>query len=77
MCGIAAIPGFNETRADKAVVERMATSMWHRGPDGNGIRVAGPVGLGFKRLSILDVSHAADQPIAREIGSAPSAWVRC
>jgi len=35
--------GCNETRADKAVVERMAASMWHRGPDGNGIWVAGPV----------------------------------
>ena len=60
--------GFNETRADKAIVERMAASMWHRGPDGNGIRVAGPVGLGFRRLSILDLSHAADQPMASEDG---------
>ena len=48
MCGIAAMLGFTETRADKAVVERMAASMRHRGPDGNGIRVAGPVGLGFR-----------------------------
>ena len=60
--------GLNETHADKAVVERMTASMWHRGPDGEGIYIAGPVGLGFRRLSILDLSHAADQPMASEDG---------
>jgi asparagine synthase (glutamine-hydrolysing) len=60
--------GLNETHADKAVVERMTASMWHRGPDGGGIYIAGPVGLGFRRLSILDLSHAADQPMASEDG---------
>jgi len=58
----------NGTFADKVVVERMTASMWHRGPDGAGIHIAGPVGLGFRRLSILDLSHAADQPMLSEDG---------
>ncbi|PYX49257.1 MAG: hypothetical protein DMG76_37745 [Acidobacteria bacterium] len=68
MCGIAAMLGFNETRADRAVIERMTASMWHRGPDGEGIYIADAVGLGFRRLSILDLSHAADQPMTSEDG---------
>jgi asparagine synthase (glutamine-hydrolysing) len=66
MCGIAVMLGLDETHAHKAVVERMTSSMWHRGPDGEGTYIAGPVGLGFRRLSILDLSHAADQPMASE-----------
>jgi asparagine synthase (glutamine-hydrolysing) len=42
--------------------------MRHRGPDGEGIYAAGSVGLGFRRLSILDLSHAADQPMVSEDG---------
>jgi asparagine synthase (glutamine-hydrolysing) len=60
--------GFNGMPADRAVVERMTASMAHRGPDGAGIHVAGPVGLGFRRLSILDLSHAADQPMVSQDG---------
>jgi asparagine synthase (glutamine-hydrolysing) len=60
--------GLGKRRADKAVLERMTASLWHRGPDGEGMYIAGPVGLGFRRLSILDLSHAADQPMATEDG---------
>jgi len=60
--------GLNGMRAEKAVVERMTASMSHRGPDGEGIYAAGPVGLGFRRLSILDLSHAADQPMSSNDG---------
>lgn len=68
MCGIAVLLGLNGMPADRTVVERMTASMAHRGPDGAGIHVAGPVGLGFRRLSILDLSHAADQPMVSQDG---------
>ena len=68
MCGIVAMLGLNEAPADKAVVERMTASLWHRGPDGGGIWIAGPVGFGFRRLSILDLSPAADQPMSSDDG---------
>jgi asparagine synthase (glutamine-hydrolysing) len=60
--------GLNGTPADRVVLERMTASMRHRGPDGEGIYAAGPVGLGFRRLSILDLSHAADQPMVSDDG---------
>jgi asparagine synthase (glutamine-hydrolysing) len=60
--------GLNGTSADRVVLERMTASMRHRGPDGEGIYAAGPVGLGFRRLSILDLSHAADQPMVSDDG---------
>src|SRR5687767_7675943 len=68
MCGIAAMLRLDGAHVDRAVVERMAASMSHRGPDAAGIYVAGPVGLGFRRLSILDLSHAADQPMISDDG---------
>ena len=58
----------NGALADRSVVERMTASMRHRGPDGDGVYVKGPVGLGFRRLSILDLSHAADQPMISDDG---------
>jgi asparagine synthase (glutamine-hydrolysing) len=69
MCGIAVMLGFNELLADRTVIERMNASMLHRGPDGDGVYAEGPVGLGFRRLSILDLSHAADQPMVSEDGT--------
>ena len=60
--------GLRGTLADTAVIERMTASMLHRGPDGDGIYIDGAVGLGFRRLSILDLSHAADQPMASDDG---------
>ena len=68
MCGIVAMLGLDESPADKAVIERMTASLWHRGPDGGGIRMAGRVGFGFRRLAILDLSPAADQPMASDDG---------
>jgi asparagine synthase (glutamine-hydrolysing) len=68
MCGIAVMLGLNGAPADGAVVERMTASMSHRGPDGEGTYIKGSVGLGFRRLSILDLSHAADQPMFSDDG---------
>jgi len=44
----------------------MTDAVAHRGPDGEGFHVAGPVGLGHRRLSIIDLSDAARQPLSNE-----------
>ena len=68
MCGIAAIVRFDGQAAEAAVIERMTASLVHRGPDEGRVVVSGSVGLGFRRLSILDLSPAARQPMASEDG---------
>ncbi len=60
--------GLNGRQAERGVLERMNASIVHRGPDGDGLYLNGAVGLGFRRLSILDLSHAADQPMMSEDG---------
>ncbi|HEV8453314.1 MAG TPA: asparagine synthase (glutamine-hydrolyzing) [Gemmatimonadales bacterium] len=69
MCGICGIAYRDATRSvDAARLERMRDSLVHRGPDGNGLRIDGPVGLGHRRLSIIDVAGGA-QPLSNETGS--------
>ncbi len=48
---------------DAVQVTRMTDAIRHRGPDDSGILVEGPVALGFRRLSILDLSPAGHQPM--------------
>ena len=66
MCGIA---GMVQSRPDGAVSEaairRMCQAMVHRGPDDEGIYVKGGVGLGMRRLSIIDLSGGL-QPVFNE-----------
>jgi asparagine synthase (glutamine-hydrolysing) len=47
----------------------MAGTLAHRGPDGEGLHVEGPVALGHRRLSIIDLTEAASEPITNEDGS--------
>ncbi len=47
----------------------MAGVLVHRGPDADGCHVDGPIALGHRRLSIIDLSQAADQPLTNEDGS--------
>ena len=69
MCGICGIYHFDETRAaDENVVRRMAKSIQHRGPDDEGYLFDRNLGLGHLRLSIIDLSEAAHQPMADESG---------
>ncbi len=66
MCGIAGI--FDPTGAgtiERALVERMNASQFHRGPDAGGIHVEPGVGLGHRRLAIIDLSGGA-QPLFNE-----------
>ena len=71
MCGIAGFVNRDGQAADRAVLERMTATVAHRGPDGDGHHVAGPVALGHRRLAIIDVAGGA-QPMANEDGSV---WV--
>jgi asparagine synthase (glutamine-hydrolysing) len=63
MCGIAVVVGLDGAQVDASRLERMAGVLSHRGPDDSGTLMAGPVGLGFRRLSILDLSSAGHQPM--------------
>ena len=53
---------------DPAIVERMADSIRHRGPDDSGIAVIGPAGLGHRRLAIIDLSPTGHQPMSSPDG---------
>src|SRR5919109_1418571 len=68
MCGIAGIvdPALPADEL-RRVLPRMTDSVVHRGPDGEGFFVAPGVGLGMRRLSIIDVAGGR-QPIANEDG---------
>lgn len=68
MCGIAVISGMAGRPADKAALERMTQSLVHRGPDDSGLFLDGSVGLGFRRLAILDLSPAGHQPMVSDDG---------
>jgi asparagine synthase (glutamine-hydrolysing) len=69
MCGICGIAHSDPAHpVDRSRLERMREVLAHRGPDGCGIHVAGPVGLGHRRLSIIDVTGGA-QPLSNEDGS--------
>src|SRR5882762_1103076 len=72
MCGICGKLMFErEGRVSPALVRSMADAIQHRGPDDDGYHFSGPIGLGFRRLSIVDVS-TGHQPISNEDGSV---WV--
>ncbi|MGB7847590.1 MAG: asparagine synthase (glutamine-hydrolyzing) [Candidatus Acidiferrum sp.] len=66
MCGIAGIVNISSDQSVGAAdIRRMCNQIIHRGPDDEGIHVAGPVGLGMRRLSIIDLS-TGQQPIYNE-----------
>lgn len=63
MCGLVAILALGGGTPDTVQVTRMTDAIRHRGPDDSGILVDGSVALGFRRLSILDLSPAGHQPM--------------
>ncbi|MET1005296.1 MAG: N-acetylglutaminylglutamine amidotransferase, partial [Propionibacteriaceae bacterium] len=63
MCGLAGEIRFDGGRADVSALERSCSRLAARGPDGNGIWANGPVALGHRRLSIIDLSAAGSQPM--------------
>lgn len=72
MCGICGIYHLQRDRhAEPAVVRAMADAIAHRGPDDEGFHFDGPLGLGFRRLSIIDLA-GGHQPMS---DAAESVWV--
>jgi asparagine synthase (glutamine-hydrolysing) len=66
MCGIAGqLKYTGAERVDADVIRRMTQSITHRGPDDEGYLISGPLGLGFRRLSIIDLS-GGHQPMSDE-----------
>ncbi len=65
MCGISGIYHFNGAPVDAEQLQAMSDALTHRGPDGAGRLLQGPVGLGHRRLSIIDLAGGA-QPLANE-----------
>jgi asparagine synthase (glutamine-hydrolysing) len=69
MCGIAGIFEFGEDKhVDPGVLQSMCDVITHRGPDDNGFFTQGPIGLGMRRLSIVDLA-TGHQPISNEDNS--------
>lgn len=69
MCGIAGIFNFGSLApADGAALERATAAMVHRGPDDAGFYIDGELGLGNRRLSIIDLP-GGHQPISNEDGT--------
>src|SRR5262245_32458712 len=65
MCGIVGIAGSGTRSIDESVLRSMNDSLWHRGPDDDGFLLRDRVGLGMRRLSIIDVAGGR-QPIHNE-----------
>ena len=65
MCGIAGIYYFDSRKPSRHLLEQMTEMMHHRGPDDTGYFIDDGIGLGFKRLSIIDL-HGGHQPIGNE-----------
>lgn len=62
MCGIAGILQLNDMPADDSLIRRMTDAMSHRGPDADGFFTENELAFGHRRLSIIDLSAAANQP---------------
>src|ERR1700709_117015 len=63
MCGIAGELRFDGRGADIAALERSCARLAQRGPDGSGIWGSGPLALGHRRLSIIDLEATGAQPM--------------
>ena len=83
MCGITGIAYTNGSPVERDILEKMTRALAHRGPDDKGLFIAESsklkaqsrrinVGLGHRRLSIIDLSENAHQPMANEDGTA---WI--
>lgn len=68
MCGIAGLINLNGNPAEPVLVRRMTDAIVHRGPDDEGIFTDRCLGLGHRRLSIIDLSSAGRQPMETSDG---------
>ncbi|HEY5673470.1 MAG TPA: hypothetical protein VIR78_07190 [Malonomonas sp.] len=63
MCGIAGIFNLNGEPVSPVLLRKMTDAIAHRGPDGEGHWIENNVGLGHRRLAIIDLSPAGHQPM--------------
>jgi asparagine synthase (glutamine-hydrolysing) len=63
MCGICGIINFNQRVVQESAIREMMRIMKHRGPDDEGVFIDENVGLGFVRLSIIDLTATGHQPM--------------
>src|SRR5687767_6313600 len=68
MCGIAGIIDPAGGPIDREALARMTAALASRGPDGEGFWLAPGVGLGHRRLKVIDPTDAARQPLGSEDG---------
>ncbi len=72
MCGIAGILRADDGPVSRQDIAAMIAALAHRGPDGCGVRLDGPVAFGHRRLAVIDPSPAADQPM---VGADEAVWL--
>lgn len=63
MCGVAGLVNLNGEAVSPAILRRMTDAIAHRGPDGEGQWIDRNIGLGHRRLAIIDLSPAGHQPM--------------
>src|SRR5262245_36408727 len=70
MCGIAGVCHLNGEAVSFELLKKMTAVMAYRGPDDEGFYTKGGIGLGHRRLSILDLSPAGHQPMSNDDSTA-------
>ncbi|MFM2062301.1 MAG: hypothetical protein RLZZ507_1971 [Cyanobacteriota bacterium] len=68
MCGIAGIFNYNGEPISPVLLSKMTDAIAHRGPDGEGFYIDSYIGLGHRRLAIIDLSDAGHQPMITKDG---------
>ena len=71
MCGITGLINLDGASVSPVILRKMTDTIAHRGPDGEGHWIEGNVGLGHRRLAIIDLTPAGHQPMI----SADHRWV--
>ncbi len=66
MCGITGVLFFNNDYVDKDLLKQMNNTISYRGPDGEGYFIDKNIGLGHRRLAIIDLSENGKQPMSNE-----------
>ena len=63
MCGIAGLINLDGSPVSPVILKKMTDEIAHRGPDGEGQWIESNVGIGHRRLAIIDLSPAGHQPM--------------
>ena len=68
MCGIAGIINLHNERVNESILKLMTDAIAHRGPDGEGFWIHENIGIGHRRLAIIDLSSLGNQPMVSADG---------